>query len=205
MLVVLERGDLKHCQPVQRAAKSCFSAVDTCRRSCNCFVADYLHAAKKERKPTTRVSLHCFEIPAYLPTQNTNVYRWKKGVSTLQHPTLSPHKAQMLWAVMKGFFFLQEKLSVVSSSAPAAKSGILCREKGPDLQWCHFPGGGVRRGECCRVRFTTPCSWYNEEYAKLRISQHENKTRFKLSPFFGSLELGHSGGTAWQLLNEGHG
>lgn len=132
---------------------------------------------KKKRKPTTRVSLHCFEIPAYLPTQNTNVYRWKKGVSTLQHPTLSPHKAQMLWAVMKGFFFLQEKLSVVSSSAPAAKSGILCREKGPDLQWCHFPGGGVRRGECCRVRFTTPCSWYNEEYAKLRISQHENKTQ----------------------------
>lgn len=131
---------------------------------------------KKENQQQESVSIVLKSLLTFQPKTPTCTDGKKESPPYSTPPSLlTKHKCFEQW--WRVFFFLQEKLSVVSSSAPAAKSGILCREKGPDLQWCHFPGGGVRRGECCRVRFTTPCSWYNEEYAKLRISQHENKTQ----------------------------
>lgn len=73
-------------QGIWRGALALF---DTSKRSCNCFAAIYLRAAEKN----VPISIVSFEILAYLPDQSVWI---EKGVSTLEHPTLSDHRAHMI-------------------------------------------------------------------------------------------------------------
>lgn len=70
----------------------------------------FIYVQQKKNVPISVVS---FEILAYLPDQSV----WmEKGVSTLEHPTLSDHRAHMIWAAVTGFCKITQCSCQLSSS-----------------------------------------------------------------------------------------